>query len=58
MGQKNWGYQQISPYNKDEFYALLLRAAPVYADAQYRDDARAIHPDGGNNIVTEISYNQ
>ena len=46
LGQKKWEYQQISNYNKDEFYALLLQAYPVYDDRQYLTDAQLIHPDG------------
>lgn len=50
LGQKKWEYQQISNYNKDELYALLLQAYPVYADPQYLADAQLIHPNGGNPI--------
>ena len=55
LGQKKWDYQQISPYNKEDLYALLLQAYPVYSDKQYLTDARLIHPKGGNP-VTELSW--
>ena len=55
VGRKKWEYQQISAYNKDELYTLLLQAYPIYADSQYLTDARLIHPAGGN-IITEISW--
>lgn len=55
MDQKKWEYQQISKYNKDEFYALLLQAYPVYDNRQYLNDAQQIHPDHGN-VMTELSW--
>lgn len=56
MAQKKWDYQQISAYNKDELYALLLQAWPVYSDNQYLNAARQIHPNGGGNVLTELSW--
>jgi Alginate lyase len=35
MGEKKWEYQQISRYNKDEFYPLLLQAADKFKDPAY-----------------------
>jgi hypothetical protein len=55
LGRKKWEYQQIGAYNKDELYALLLQAGPVYSDEQYLADARLIHPNGGNP-VTDIAW--
>lgn len=54
MNQKKWDYQQISSYNRDELYALLLQAAPIYSDRQYLTDAREIHPNGGN-VLAELT---
>jgi hypothetical protein len=54
LGQKSWEYQQIGSYNKEELYALLLQAYPVFSDTNYLADARLIHPTGGNP-VTEIT---
>jgi hypothetical protein len=39
LGQKKWEYQQISPYNKNEMYALLSQAAIAYDNAGYRQEA-------------------
>ncbi|HEV2482460.1 MAG TPA: alginate lyase family protein [Puia sp.] len=55
MDEKKWAYRQISGYNKDELYALLLQAWPVYADSGYLNDAHRIHPAGGN-VLTELSW--
>jgi hypothetical protein len=41
-GKKNWDYQQISPYNKNDLHDLLLRAALVYKDGTYREDAAGL----------------
>ncbi|HWB90598.1 MAG TPA: alginate lyase family protein, partial [Puia sp.] len=51
LGQKKWEYQEISAYNKDELYPLLLQAYSVYADQQYLTDAKLIHPNGGNPVA-------
>lgn len=51
LGQKKWEYQEISGYNKDELYSLLLQAYQVYEDQQYLTDAKLIHPNGGNPIA-------
>ncbi len=56
MDQKKWDYQQISTYNKDELYALLLQAWPVYSDNQYLAAARQIHPNGKGSVLTELSW--
>jgi hypothetical protein len=55
LDQKKWEYQQISPYNKDELYALLLQAYPVYSDTKYLTDAHLIHSSGGNP-VTDLTW--
>jgi hypothetical protein len=55
MDEKKWTYQQISRYNKDDLYALLLQAWPVYSDSEYLNAARQIHP-GGGNLLTELSW--
>ncbi len=41
LGKLKWEYQQISPYNKAEFVALLLQASRVYADEEYSAEAQA-----------------
>ena len=35
LGEKKWEYQQISKYNKDDIYPLLLQAADKYKDDRY-----------------------
>jgi len=44
LDQKKWEYQQISSYNKNELYALLLQAYRVFSDQKYLADAHLIHP--------------
>jgi len=55
LDQKKWDYQQISSYNKEDIYALLLQAYMVYSDKKYCTEAQLIHPRGGNP-VTELSW--
>jgi len=55
LGARKWEYEQISGYNKEDIYALLLQAAPVYNDATYLTDARLIHA-GRGNALTELSW--
>jgi Alginate lyase len=55
MDAKKWEYQQISGYNKNELYALLLQAWLTYSYRQYLTDAKHIHPDGGN-VMTKVSW--
>jgi hypothetical protein len=55
LGARKWEYEQISGYNKEDIYALLLQAAPVYNDAAYLTDARLIHA-GRGNALTELSW--
>lgn len=55
LGRRKWEYEQISGYNKDDIYALLLQASPVYDDPAYFTDARSIHP-GRGNALTELSW--
>ena len=35
FGEKKWEYQQISNYNKDEIYPLLLKAGIAFKDQRY-----------------------
>ena len=55
LDRKKWEYQQIGGYNKEDIYALLLQAAPIYNDASYISDARLIHA-GHGNALTELSW--
>ncbi|MFL9483998.1 alginate lyase family protein [Chitinophagaceae bacterium LWZ2-11] len=42
VGDKKWEYQQINPYNKDEFYYLAIQAAKHYKDDNYYKAAEKI----------------
>jgi len=55
LGEKKWDYEQISGYNKDEIYPLLLQAAPVYEDGSYQLAAKQIHQ-SHSNPVTELTW--
>jgi hypothetical protein len=41
-GEKPWPYQQITEYEPDYFFELLLRAAKVYGDKRYEQAAAAM----------------
>jgi hypothetical protein len=42
LGEKSWTWQQISKYNKNEIYPLLLQAAEVFNDQKYRGIAAGL----------------
>jgi hypothetical protein len=42
LGEKPWTWQQISKYNKDEVYPLLLQAALDFDDPHYTAIATGI----------------
>jgi hypothetical protein len=54
-GSRKWEYQEISGYNKDDFYPLLLQAYGIYNDPAYLTLAKLIHSDRGNTL-TELSF--
>ena len=55
VGEKPWIYEQISAYNKNQIYSLLLRAAKQYKDARYATYANKI--DGEvNEVMTDILF--
>ena len=55
LGEKPWIFNQISPYNKNQIYSTLLRAAAEYKDSKYGDYAKKI--DGEvNEVMTDILY--
>jgi hypothetical protein len=39
MGEKNWDYQEIVPYNHKDFSTLLMQAWLAYKEPLYREDA-------------------
>jgi hypothetical protein len=55
LGQKNWAYQQIGEYNKNNIYQLLLQAAAVYNDPKYTTQAKQL--DGQvNEVMIDLLY--
>ncbi|WP_431209370.1 alginate lyase family protein [Puia sp. P3] len=55
LGEKKWTYEQISGYNKDEIYGLVLQASSEYKNKSYLTTAKQIHPDRGN-AMTELAW--
>jgi hypothetical protein len=55
-GEKEWPYQQISDYKKEELYDLLLQAA-IHYGGNYYVTAQKLKEDNGNGI-TEIFYDR
>lgn len=53
LGEKKWTYQQIGPYNRSEFYTLLLQAAAHYPKSNYLAKAESIRP-GRDNVMVEL----
>jgi hypothetical protein len=57
MGDKKWEYQQITPYNQEVFYELLVQAGLAYRDQGYLTDARRMEKKDGD-VVVEVLYAQ
>jgi hypothetical protein len=55
LGQKQWTYQQIGEYNKNNIYILLLQAAHVYKDAKYATLAQQLEGKV-NDVMTDLLY--
>jgi len=55
LGEKNWTYQQISKYNKDDFYPLLLIAAKKFTGNHYLSLANGINKQS-NDLIIELLY--
>ena len=55
LGDKKWTYQQISKYNKNEFYPILLEAADEFQAPHYLAQANAIN-EKGNDWMTDLLY--
>jgi hypothetical protein len=53
---KKWEYQQIGPYKTHEFYRLLLIAADVFKDDNYKKQAERIK-ETNSNVLVNILYN-
>jgi hypothetical protein len=54
IGEKAWQYQQISKYDKNEFYPILLEAAYKYSEPNYSIAAEKIK--SHNTIMTDLLY--
>jgi len=55
LGEKKWEYQQISKYNKNEMYPLLLQAALAFKDQKYFTTAKALTT-GTTNVMADLLY--
>src|SRR5205085_6152668 len=53
-GSKAWTYQQITPYNKSEFYPILLLANDQYRDKRYLAAARNIGT--GESLLNDLLF--
>ncbi|TMI74273.1 MAG: hypothetical protein E6H09_04965 [Bacteroidetes bacterium] len=53
LGEKPWTWQQISKYNKNEIYPLLLQAADVFNDPKYLSTAAGLKSEdlGFNDLL-------
>jgi hypothetical protein len=53
LGEKPWTWQQISKYNKNEIYPLLLQAADVFNDPKYLSIAAGLKSEdlGFNDLL-------
>jgi hypothetical protein len=55
LGEKKWEYQQISKYNKDEIYPLLLQASSAFKDQKYFVVAKDLNT-GTINVMADLLY--
>jgi len=55
VGEKPWIFDQITPYNKNQIYSTLLRAASEYKDPKYSDYANKIDAEV-NEVMTDLLY--
>ena len=56
LGQKQWTYQQISEYKKNNIYSLLLQAAIAYNDTKYAGMAKQLDKEV-DDVVIDLLYN-
>jgi alginate lyase len=57
MGEKKWEYQQISGFNKSDFYPLLFKAAGEYGESNYYEYSKSVGK-GGKNLLMEVLYGE
>jgi len=55
LGEKKWEYQQISRYNKNEIYPLLLQASSAFKAQKYLTTAKELNP-GTMNAMADLLY--
>ena len=55
LGENLWTWQQISKYNKNEFYPLLLQAALAFKDQKYLAAAKELNRDD-INVMANLMY--
>jgi Alginate lyase len=55
MGEKPWTWDQISKYNKNEIYPLLLWAADKFKERDYLAKANVLNKEG-NYTINELLY--
>lgn len=55
LGEKKWEYKQISPYNKNDIYPLLLKAAEKFKAPSYLERAKTLSKNGDDWMV-ELLY--
>ena len=55
LGEKKWEFQQISKYNKDEIYPLLLKAGTAFKDQQYFTTTSKLDKEDKNSL-TDLLY--
>jgi hypothetical protein len=55
LGEKKWEYQQISKYNKNEIYPLLLQASSAFKDQKYFSVAKDLNT-GNINVIADLLY--
>jgi hypothetical protein len=51
LGEKKWEYQQISNYNKNEFYPILLLAAQKFNDPHYLQSIKTTGTQWMNDLL-------
>ena len=55
LGEKKWTYQQIEPYNTEDFYPLLLQAANKFHNEDYLKKTSQLNPED-KDAVAELLY--
>src|SRR4030095_7672930 len=56
VGDKNWTYQQIGPYNKKDIYALLLQADSKFEEPNYKAYTEQKPVEEIDDVIIELLY--